>query len=237
MVPVIVLADWLAVRLQVGALEDVPVVFRSGGQVVRAVAFGLDPEDVPVDVVAEAVFLHRPFRAGGRFAGRTVLASHAGFDALLTTGVNRPLAERLGWVDVRSVVHDGRELGLLARVPRSGWSALLSVLREEFGGWEQLLDPAWLGDDVTVALMSACRPELVSLVAQSGAGVYVTGQWRPGAQLRARELGVGIVAVGHRRSEQWGVRQLAREVSAAFPSVRVSVFEGGRPDARFVSGA
>lgn len=237
MVPAGVLADWLTGRLRAGDLEDTPVIFERGERVVGAVAFGLDPEDVPVNVVADAVFLHRPFRAGGRFEGRTLLASHAAFDALLTTGVNVPLTRQLGWVDVRVVMHEGRELGLLARAPQSGWPELLSVLSEEFGGWEQILEPARLDGDVRVALMSACRPELVSLVGQLGAGVYVTGQWRPGAQSRAREAGMGIVALGHRRSEQWGLRQLAREVSVAFPSVRVSVFEGGRPDARFASGA
>ena len=51
---------------------------------------------------------------------------------------------------------------------------------------------------------------LVRAAHAAGAGVYVTGQWREPARKAVLETGLGVVCVGHRRSEEWGLRTLAR---------------------------
>lgn len=62
-------------------------------------------------------------------------------------------------------------------------------------------------------------PEAVAL----GAQCYVTGQVRvPGARAADR-AGLGYVAIGHRRSEAWGLRRLASRLSEAFPALEVEV--------------
>ncbi len=61
--------------------------------------------------------------------------------------------------------------------------------------------------------------------------MLVTGQFRPGARTRARELGMGVVALGHRRSELWGLRRLARELRDEFPDLAPEVFEGAEAPA------
>ena len=70
-----------------------------------------------------------------------------------------------------------------------------------------------------MALMNAIRPELLEAVAAKGVNVYITGQRRLTALPTARTLGLGVIALGHRRTELWRLRQLAREVGTAFPGL------------------
>ena len=51
---------------------------------------------------------------------------------------------------------------------------------------------------------------LVRAANAAGAGLYVTGQWRQPARAAVRETGIGVAAVGHARSEVWGLRALVR---------------------------
>lgn len=37
----------------------------------------------------------------------------------------------------------------------------------------------------------------------------MTGQFRTSAAIAIQETGIGVVAVGHRRCEEWGLRALA----------------------------
>ena len=216
------LVAWLRARF---GRERAPNLFRDGPQEVRALALALEPDDVPDDVGADALFLHRAFGLGERFPGLGVLASHDGFDAHLTTGENLVLARQLGWQDVQPFKWEGRIIGLTATPPQHSWRAVQDALTREFGGRDAALEPQ---DEfhTRLALMSAMKPELLGAVHQQGASIYVTGQLRVSAQLRARELGLGVIALGHRRSELWGLRQLAREIEDAFPEVRASVCEG-----------
>lgn len=217
-----VLADWLRRRL---GRERAPVLYRPGpaGLPVGRLALALEANDLPGHLDADALFLHRAFGLGERFAHLPVLASHDGFDARLTTGDNRPLATRLGWTERRPLTWQGRPIGYTARPPERDWTTLLNTLEREFGGHERLLPPP----DPTlqrIALANATRPELLDLAHAQGASAYLTGQWRPGARQRAQELGMGIVALGHRRTEEWGLQQLARELHEAFPDLHLRTF-------------
>ncbi len=207
---------WLKTRL-----GDATVVRVADAPATR-LALALDPADLPADLEADALFLHRSHRLGDRFPRLSVLASHDGFDAALTTGQNLPLARALGWQDVRPITLE-RAAGLLVTQPQSDWAELLAALATAFGGHEALLEPP--DHQVSrLAFMNAMRPELLTAVAAQGAQVYVTGQMRPGALPQARKLGLGVVALGHRRTELWGLRQLARELQAAFPGLECRIY-------------
>jgi len=212
------LADWLHTRL-----GEITVV-RPYQAEVRRLALALDPADLPPRLEADALFLHRHFRLGGAFPALGVLACHDGFDAALTTGENRTLADTLGWKEVQAAGLPWAS-GLIATPPHADWPRLLAALEAEFGGHEALLEPR----DPAVsrlALMNAMRPELLSAVAAEGVKVYVTGQMRPGATETARQLGLGVIALGHRRSEVWGLRRLAQELRRAFPGLEPEVYPG-----------
>ena len=199
-------------------------LFRPGAPQVSRLSLALDPRDLPADLPGGAVFLHRVHHLGASFPGLAVLNSHDGFDAALTTGANMPLAERLRWHESERVELE-RASGLIALPPQQDWERLLDALHAEFGGHNALLPPK--DSEVRrVALMNAMRPELLEAVATNGASVYVTGQMRPAALPTARALGLGVIALGHRRTELWGLRQLARELRDAFQGLSCTVYGG-----------
>ena len=100
---------------------------------------------------------------------------------------------------------------------------MLDALNTEFGGHDAVLEPGQ-PEVSRLALMNAMRPDLLDAVAGQGAQVYVTGQIRPGALTEARRLGMGMIALGHRRSELWGLRRLAHELEMAFAALRCTVY-------------
>ena len=210
------LQRWLFIRL------GEAVTVRAAEAQIGRLALALDPADLPASLEADALFLHRSHRLGEQCSDLGVLASHDGFDAVLTTGQNWPLARALGWQDVQPKTFD-RATGLFATPPQHDWPRLLAALETELGGHEATLEPLdWAVS--RLAFMSAMRPELLSAVAGGGVQIYVTGQMRPGALPRARELGLGVVALGHRRTELWGLRQLARDLQAEFPGLECQIY-------------
>lgn len=218
------LAAWLGRRLQERDSLWRPVPGQPDPEV-RRLVLALEPGDLPPAPPpgeAGALFVHRAFRLGGRWPSWPVLTSHDGFDRALTTGENPALAARLGWPAPRPLQWKGAVIGMAAD-PGLPWPALLARLDDEFGGHEALIPPADPGAPARVAVMNAMRPELLREVHAQGVGVYVTGQLRPGAVDTARELGLGVVALGHRRSEVWGLYQLARELRAEFPGLDTQV--------------
>jgi putative NIF3 family GTP cyclohydrolase 1 type 2 len=209
------LASWLKTRLEESG------TLRPGPVQVNRLALALDPADLPPTLEAEAIFLHRSHRLGDLFPQLGVLTSHDGFDAALTTGENWALAGALGWTDARPLQLPSAA-GLIATVPQNDWPGLLASLEAEFGGLEEVLAPPDF--QPRLALLNAMRPELLGAVFKEGMGTLVTGQMRRSALPRARELGLGAVALGHRRSELWGLRQLAGELMEAFPDLVCTVY-------------
>ena len=171
----------------------------------------------------DAVFLHRPWRlspeqqAALEAADAGVLAYHLAFDEHLTLGFNPPLATVLGIENPPEVLglKDGRPLGMLGRlIQPMTMGEIMARLKEVFAG----LETEHPGDALThqpvtrLAVVGAMTDALVRQAHQRGAELYVTGQWRQPATTAARETHMAVAAVGHLRSEVWGLRMLARIV-------------------------
>ena len=149
-------------------------------------------------------------------AGDTgVLAYHLSFDEHLTLGFNPPLAALLGLEMPPEPLgsKEGRPLGMIGCLAAPVRAAdLLARLREIFGG----LDMEHPGGGEPgqavkcVAVVGAMNDSLVRQAHERGAGLYVTGQWRQPATAAARDTGMAVAAVGHLRSEEWGLQMLAR---------------------------
>lgn len=217
------LAHWLSRTLE----EPHTVIRPAEGQMAR-LALALDPADLPDTPDTDALFLHRSRGVGQRWPGLGVLGAHDGFDLHLTTGPNGRLARRLDWQNVERVEWT-RASGLIATPPQPDWAAFHAALRAELGGEDRSFAPAQAGPQagpLRVALMNALRPDLVQVAADAGVTVYLTGQVRPSALGALRERGLGLVALGHRRSELWGLRALATELEAAFPGLQTDVYGG-----------
>lgn len=196
--------------------EPSGVVVAAGGRV-RRLGLALDgTAEVGRWAVAsglDALLLHRSWG----FAppeGLGVLAYHAAFDA--TYALHGPLvAAALGVTGHRLV---GPKLAVAEGLP-----GVRQRVRALFGGDEDWRPGGAAG---RLALASALSPALVERAAAEGAGLYVTGQWRPSAREAVARTGLTVGVVGHRRAEAWALRHLAGSLSAALPGVDVRVFAG-----------
>ncbi len=218
--------------------EDVPLVWPSHtarwDKAVRRLILALEwrPDQKSATTQTDtALFLHRPFdlppgEAPGLLA---VFASHIGFDAHFTTGYNPALARALQMTEpqpVRDSLKNDAVVGMIGDLTDAPTGdEVLQHVTAEFGGIDavEMTDEQRRAATPRVAVMSALRPNLVADVAAAGATVYVTGQLRENARKALRERGMGVIAVGHRRSEVWGLHQLARELRSAFPALDVQV--------------
>jgi putative NIF3 family GTP cyclohydrolase 1 type 2 len=200
-------------------------------------------------------FLHRPFTLDRRSVrrGTLVLASHTSFDENLTVGWNPALAERLGMHARASLCVKGykgdaeRKIGIVGQVGASQ-TALLEQIQAEFGQIE--MAQAGLSDEIrVVAIMNAFSEDEVHRVlsmaleqgwvshdeaeAQGRHVLYLTGQPRASGLQAATALGLTVACVGHKISEEWGIRYLAAGLRAAFPSVNIEeVYEEEIPVVR-----
>lgn len=164
----------------------------------------------------DAVFLHRPFRlaADALAPDVGVLAYHLPFDERLTLGLNPRLADALGLTFLEPLGEkDDRPLGMIGDAPAAlSFGAWAAVLGDVFGGRDAACGAPGAGNDAPVArvaVVGAMNDVLVREAAGRGARLYVTGQWRERAEAAVRETGIGVFIVGHRRSEEWGLRALA----------------------------
>jgi putative NIF3 family GTP cyclohydrolase 1 type 2 len=191
-------------------------LLADGGRAVARAGVALDPSPWIATAGLDAVVLHRPWELEPA-PGLTVVAAHEALDHELTPGAGGTrVAEALG---LRSTAPLG-ELGLVGDVEAPDrWRERLELC---FGGLE-----AWRGGGDApvrrVALVGALRPALVRAAADAGAGLYVTGQWRPRARDAVDAAGVAVAAVGHERVERWALRTLAALLRERLPGVEIVV--------------
>ena len=189
---------------------------------VRRLGLALEPWPELAEWVAaerlEAVFLHRPWnltdaqRQALHETETGVLAYHLAFDERLTTGFNPALATACGWGEPEVLGQkQGRPLGMVCSLPVPTTFEMVAVeLRTQFDGLEQVVPPVAVEGMISrVAVVGAMTDALVREAHERGVGAYVTGQWRQPAHAAVRDTGLGVVALGHRRSELWGLRALA----------------------------
>lgn len=158
----------------------------------------------------DALWLHRPWQlAAGAVDGVGVVSHHLPFDEQLTTGYNIRLADTLGMRRLEVLGEKrGRPIGMLGYVRPLEWAPLLRSVSEAFGGSDSA-DAGGQGEVSRVAVVGAMTDALVREAAGRGVQAYLTGEWRAPAARAVTETGIGVICIGHRRSEEWGMRALA----------------------------
>lgn len=195
--------------------DDQGGVYLPSARGVRRIGLALEPWPRLPEWVEQhrmdALFLHRPWRLDRGSIDPTigVLAYHLAFDERLTLGYNDRLAAVLAMPHFEVLgTKEGRPLGMIGDVPPLPFAQYTEMLHEIFGG----LDFVQAGPQSEVrrlAVVGSMTDALVREAAAHGADVYVTGQFRQPARAAVLETGIGVLEVGHRRSEQWGLRALA----------------------------
>lgn len=205
-----------------------PSVFVPSDHEVRRLGLALEPSAAIIERVRsealDALFLHRPWNLTRLPADIGVLASHLPFDERLTIGFNPDLAEALGVSGIEVLgMKEGRPLGMVGDFDGGSFENLIERITAEFGAPEAI-EP---GSAVPrrVAIVGAMTDALVREAAERGADAYLTGQMRVPAGAAVAETGIAVVAVGHRRSEVWGLHLLARLLREGWPGVHTIVLD------------
>lgn len=185
----------------------------------------------------DALWLHRPWQLHPAVLppGVGVLFHHLPFDETLTLGHNRPLAAALKLEKGEALGHKQapgfppRAIGMVGEAPAGSLAEWLERLAAEFGGHEAVLEGS--GAEIRrVAVVGAMTDALVREAADRGALLYLTGQVRQPARRAVEETGMNVIALGHRRSEEWGLRALADVLRAEFPDVEGVVYPSFLPN-------
>lgn len=183
----------------------------------------------------DALWLHRPWQLhqAALPPGTGVLYHHLPFDETLTTGYNMRLAAALGLTDLEPLGYKTasdpadahlppRPIGMIGTASSHSFDEWKTLINSLFGGY----DRAELGSvrvPEKVAVVGAMNPALVQEAHARGVGLYLTGEYRKGTQDTVDETGMAVIAIGHRRTEEWGLRALANLLREKWPGLRVHV--------------
>ena len=207
--------------------DEAPLVRRQFPHSVKRLGLALEAwPGLPEWAAAEkldAVFLHRVFKLDFTTLPEDigVLASHLPFEEKLALGFNPRLAVMLGMTHLETLGYrKGRPLGMIGCVPPQTVGAFYQSVSETFGGREEARTCE--RNEVTkAAVVGAMTAELMHEASQRGAEVYVTGQMRKPAKEAILDTGLGLVVVGHQRSEQWALSALANVLRERFSGLQV----------------
>ena len=171
----------------------------------------------------DAVFLHRAahLEAATLPAEVGVLTYHLPFDERLMLGWNLRLADILGLSGPEVIGWKrGRPLGMIGSVPSRTVADFYRLVFAVFGGREEARTCEQ--NEVTrVAVVGAMTEALVHEASERGADVYITGQLRQPGRVAMLDTGIGVIAVGHKRSEEWGLRALGHVLRERWADLEV----------------
>ncbi|MBD2702077.1 Nif3-like dinuclear metal center hexameric protein [Spirosoma sp. BT702] len=206
---------------------------------IRRIGLALEPFPTLAEWIAEqhldAIWLHRPWQLDLSTipADIGVLSHHLPFDETMTVGHNRQLAHELGATSPpepigykQSVTDDGtilpqRPLGMIVNVAEDEFDSWLTRIKELFGGYDRAeaghLASGWNAESSRIAVVGAMTDALVREADGRGANMYLTGAYRKPAQVAVDETGIAVVAIGHQRSEVWGLQVLAELIHTRWP--------------------
>lgn len=211
--------------------DDQGGIYHASDRPIHRLGLALEPwPGLPQWVAQErlnALFLHRPWRLDRSSIAPDVgvIAYHLAFDEHLTLGYNTRLAAALGMINSEVLgTKEDRPLGMIGDVPAESFNDWAHTLHEIFSGTESV-QPGAHATIERVAVVGAMTDALVRDAAERGAHLYITGQSRQPARNAVTETGINVVEVGHRRSEEWGLRALAGVLRERWAQLEVVLHE------------
>lgn len=214
-------------------------IYHSSDQPVQRIGLALEPFPGLAKWVTEmdldALWLHRPWQLDLAHLpnGVGVLAHHLPFDEALTIGFNERLfsqlqasgmPEPLGYKQEAAKGKESmpeRPIGMLADVTEQEFDYWLDWVKMTFGGYDRAeaghSSASWRNTNSRIAVVGAMTDALVREAAGRGAQLYLTGAYRKPGQQAVDETGIAVIAVGHRRCEEWGLQELGNLLQEHLP--------------------
>lgn len=171
----------------------------------------------------DALFLHRPWQLQPEklAADIGVIAYHLAFDECFTLGFNPRLATVLGMSNLEVLgKKEGRAIGMIGEIERHNFDSYCDRIDQVFDGYDKA-NPGNCTEILRVAVVGAMNNALVREASDRGANIYVTGQLRQPAEDALLETGIGYIAVGHRRCEEWGLKALGGVLTERWAKLKV----------------
>ncbi|MBQ7206988.1 MAG: Nif3-like dinuclear metal center hexameric protein [Lentisphaeria bacterium] len=206
-----------------------------GRAAVRSAVFGVDACQALFDAAqekkADFIFVHHGLSWGGGLrrltgttakrlstlfsAGISLYAAHLPLDAHPVFGNNAALSDMIGLKErVPFFEYDGSEIGFSGRLADPAPSEdIAAYLGEKLG-----TEPLFFGDPLRKAARIAVVSggaglDCLEAASASGCDLLVTGEFEHVMFHPRRELGIGVIALGHYASETVGPRALMRKVA------------------------
>ena len=214
-------------------------VYYPSSRPIRKVGLVLEPFPTLVDWINEnhldAIWVHRPWQLDPTTLPTDVgiMTHHLPFDETLTMGYNLRLAKQLEATNTPEIlgykpdktnpkkVLKDRPIGMLVDVSPNEFDGWLETVKAHFDGYDRAEAgcgaSAWQADSTRIAVVGAMTDALVREAAGRGACLYLTGAYRKAGQAAVDETGIAVIAVGHRRTEEWGLRALASLIEENWP--------------------
>jgi len=216
-------------------------IFRPSERAIQRIGLALEPSPKLTAWVNEnnldALWVHRPWQLGLADLPPDVgiLSHHLPFDETMTLGFNPPFASKLGAINppdplgykqdkdpgTPGMLLTHRPIGMTIDVAEREFDEWLHIIKAEFGGYDRAeaghSSAVWQPTSCRIAVMGAMTDVLVREAAERGAHLYLTGSYRKPAQQAVDETGIAVIAVGHRRTEAWGLQSLAALLHEHWP--------------------
>lgn len=209
--------------------DDAGGIIRASKKTITRLGLVLQPwhgiEHWAGSTAIDALFIHRPWRLDTHLVPSDIgiIAYHRAFDEHLTLAYNPWLADELG-MTVWEVfgIKEGRPIGMIGTVSEHMLATWPEQLRTVFEGLDEVRLAAKQGGS-RIVIVGAMNDALVREAAACGASLYVTGQWRHSAASAVTATGIDVAVVGHRRSEEWGLRMLGRILKQRWPELVIEL--------------
>lgn len=207
-------------------------IYLASSRPIKRIGLALEPgkqfQEWVITESLDALFLHRPWRLEIEklSAEIGIISYHLPFDEYLTIGFNQHLAQVLNISGLQILGEkENRPIGMLGKISPQSFANLCDRVSQIFGGYEQVSQP--INTEIAqIAVVGAMTDSLVHEAAARGADVYITGQLRQPAAEALQETKIGAIAVGHYRSEVWGLHALSGIMQERWSSLEVVVYPG-----------
>ncbi|XWW46050.1 Nif3-like dinuclear metal center hexameric protein [Fibrella sp. USSR17] len=212
-------------------------IYKPADRPIRRVGLSLEPcPKIGQWVRAQdldALWLHRPWHLNTATLPSDVgvLTHHLPFDECLTTGYNTRLAQVLGLESLAELGYKQaadesdrllpkRAIGMIGDVPERSTESWLEQIQVAFGGYDRV-EAGQVRSHRRVAVVGAMNPELVHEAHERSVSLYLTGEYRKGTQKAVDETGMTVIAIGHKRTEEWGLRALGTLLTEQWEGLEV----------------
>jgi putative NIF3 family GTP cyclohydrolase 1 type 2 len=173
----------------------------------------------------DALFLHRPWKLDIEKLPPDfgIISYHLPFDQLLTLGFNPHLADILNMSNLEILGEkQNRAIGMIGNTPNQTFTDLCNCINQIFGGYEQTQAATQIEVN-KIAVVGAMTDLLVRDAASRGANVYITGQFRQPATRAIIDTQIGLISIGHERSETWGLRVLTNILQQQWSNLEIVI--------------